>query len=145
MPAPHEVLKDLVLGIDHVGVAVSDLDLAIANWTENFGGRLHSREINEEQAIEEAMIQFADGTQIQLLSALNSESVISKFLAKHGPGVQQVALRVQNLTQAMAALTENDIPTVYPVGKPGGGGSSINFIHPKYTGGVLIELVEYSS
>lgn len=145
MPAPHEVIKDLVLGIDHVGIAVPDLDQAISNWTENFGGHLHSREINEEQAIEEAMIRFADGTQIQLLSAINPDSVISKFLAKQGPGVQQVALRVRNLTQAMTVLSENEIPTVYPVGKTGGSGSSINFIHPKYTGGVLIELVEYSS
>ncbi len=145
MPAPQEVLRDLVVGIDHIGLAVPDLDKAIKNWTDNFGGYLHSREVNEEQAIEEAMIQFADGTQIQLLSALNPDSVISRFLAKQGPGVQQVAFRVRDLNQAMLALSANNIPTVYPVGKRGGGGSSINFIHPKYTGGVLIELVEYSS
>lgn len=144
MPTPQQVISDLIIGIDHVGLAVTDLDFAIEYWCSNFGANLHSREINKEQGVEEALIQFPNKSQIQLLASLDNQSAIGKFLARHGQGVQQVALRVTNLAAATSALAEKNIPMVYPEAKQGTNGSSINFIHPKYAGGVLIELVEYA-
>lgn len=145
MPAPQEVIKDLVIGMDHVGLAVKDLDQAIIFWQENFGAKLHSREFNAEQDLEEAMLEFQDGSKIQLLASTNTESTIGKFISKHGEGMQQLALRVINLEQATKLLAETQISSVYPTQKKGSNGTRINFIHPKYTGGVLIELVEYPS
>ncbi len=145
MPAPQEVIKDLVIGVDHVGLAVKDLDQAILFWEENFGAKLHSREFNAEQDLEEAMLEFQDGSKIQLLASTNTESTIGKFISKHGEGMQQLALRVINLEQATKLLAETQISSVYPTQKKGSNGTWINFIHPKYTGGVLIELVEYPS
>ncbi|MEY4312097.1 MAG: methylmalonyl-CoA epimerase [Actinomycetota bacterium] len=145
MPAPQEVIKDLVIGIDHIGLAAKDLDQAILFWQENFGAKLHSRELNAEQDLEEAMMLFQDGTKIQLLASTNPESTIGKFISKHGEGMQQLALRVVNLEQATKLLAEAQISSVYPAQKMGSNGTWINFIHPKFTGGVLIELVEYPS
>ena len=145
MPAPQEVINDLVIGVDHVGLAVKDLDQAILFWEENFGAKLHSREFNAEQDLEEAMLEFQDGSKIQLLASTNPDSIIGKVIAKHGEGIQQLALRVRNVEQAMKALTDAQISSVYPAQKKGSNGTWINFIHPKYTGGVLIELVEYPS
>ncbi len=145
MPAPQEVIKDLVIGVDHVGLAVKDLDQAIIFWQENFGAKLHSREFNAEQDLEEAMLEFQDGSKIQLLASTNTESTIGKFISKHGEGMQQLALRVINLEQATKLLAETQISSVYPAQKMGSNKTRINFIHPKYTGGVLIELVEYPS
>ena len=145
MPAPQEVIGDLVIGIDHVGLAVKDLDEAIDRWVNHYGAKLHSREVNQEQGVEEAMLQLSDGSQIQLLAALSEDSTIGKFLAKSGEGIQQLALKVSDLAKAMDRLNNAQIRTVYPAQKKGSNGTSINFIHPKSTGGVLIELVEYSS
>lgn len=143
MPAPQEVLAELVIGVDHVGIAVQNLDESIEKWAKLFGAKLHSREINSEQAIEEAMLIFPNQSQIQLLSSIDQSSVISKFLAQHGQGVQQVALSVTNLNLAVEKLAEVGVSAVYPAGKLGSNGTSINFIHPKFTSGVLIELVEH--
>jgi methylmalonyl-CoA/ethylmalonyl-CoA epimerase len=145
MPAPQEVINDLVIGVDHVGLAVKDLDQAIMFWQENFGAKLHSREFNAEQDLEEAMLEFQDDSKIQLLASANADSIIGKFIAKHGEGMQQLALQVSNLEQAMKSLADSQISSVYPTQKSGSNGTWINFIHPKYTGGVLIELVEYPS
>jgi methylmalonyl-CoA/ethylmalonyl-CoA epimerase len=114
-------------------------------WQENFGAKLHSREFNAEQELEEAMLEFQDGSKIQLLASANADSIIGKFISKYGEGMQQLALQVSNLEQAMKSLADSQISSVYPTQKRGSNGTWINFIHPKYTGGVLIELVEYPS
>ena len=145
MPAPQEVINDLIIGVDHVGLAVKDLDQAILFWHEKFGAKLHSRELNLDQDLEEAMMLFQDGSKIQLLASANQESTIGKFISKHGEGMQQLALRVTNVEQATRLLAEAQISSVYPTQKMGSNGTWINFIHPKFTGGVLIELVEYPS
>lgn len=143
MPAPQQVIKDLIIGIDHVGLAVNNLDSAIDHWVTNFGAELNSRETNEDQGVEEALLSFPDNSQIQLLAATSPESPIGKFLAKHGEGVQQIAFKVSSLVTATSLLANVDIPTVYPAPKKGSNNTTINFIHPKYAGGVLLELVEY--
>lgn len=133
--------------IDHVGIAVPDLDAAIAFHTGPLGGRLAHRETNSEQGVEEAMIAF-DGpgggapTQIQLLAALTPESTIAKFIGRSGPGLQQLALRVPDIDAAMAAVTGAGLRLLYETPRRGTANSRINFVHPKDAGGVLLELVE---
>ena len=90
-------LGGTLLGIDHVGLAVRDLDEAIERWSKTFGLVVSHREINDSQAIEEAMLDLADGTCLQLLAPLNAESTIAKFLDRSGEGMQQLAFRVTDI------------------------------------------------
>lgn len=137
---------DLFVCIDHVGLAVPDLDEAIKFHTEVMGWRLLHRETNEEQGVAEAMIgtgtQGAESAQIQLLAPLNENSTIAKFLVKNGPGMQQLCYRVKDLDKVSATLRERGVRLLYPEPKIGTGGSRINFAHPKDVGGVLLEIVE---
>lgn len=137
---------DLFVCIDHVGLAVPDLDEAIRFHTEVMGWRVLHRETNVEQGVEEAMIgtgeQGPENAQIQLLAPLNENSTIAKFLAKNGPGMQQLCYRVADLDRVSAILRERGVRLLYPEPKIGTGGSRINFAHPKDVGGVLLEIVE---
>lgn len=142
MATVQEALGGTLLGIDHVGLAVSDLDASIDRWSKTFGLEVTHRETNIEQGIEEAMLGVADGSRIQLIAPLNSESTIAKFLAKNGEGIQQLAFRVSNIDLAMAAVTAAGMRLIYPDSRIGTAGSRINFVHPKDAGGVLVELVE---
>lgn len=137
-----QALGGTLLGIDHVGLAVPDLDAAIARWSQTFGLVVSHREINESQRIEEAMLDLADGSRIQLLAPLDSQSTIAKFLDRNGEGMQQLAFRVSSIDDAMAAVTSAGMRLIYPESKIGTAGSAINFVHPKDTGGVLVELVQ---
>ncbi|MDO5286202.1 MAG: methylmalonyl-CoA epimerase [Actinomycetia bacterium] len=138
--------SDLFVCIDHVGLAVPDLDEAIKFHTEVLGFRVLHRETNEEQGVEEAMLgtgeQGVESAQIQLLAPLRPDSAIGKYLDKNGPGIQQLAYRVADLDKVSKALTEGGVKLLYPEPKIGTGGSRIQFCHPKTTGGVLLELVE---
>ncbi|MGB7964551.1 MAG: methylmalonyl-CoA epimerase [Propionicimonas sp.] len=137
---------DLFVCIDHVGLAVPDLDEAIKFHTEVMGWRVLHRETNEEQGVEEAMIgtgtQGPENAQIQLLAPLREDSAIGKFLARSGPGMQQLAYRVTDIDAVSATLRERGVRLLYPEPKIGTGGSRINFAHPKDVGGVLLEIVE---
>lgn len=129
--------------IDHVGVAVPDLDTAIAFYEQNYGMTMAHREVNEEQGVQEAMMAVGDSTScIQLLAPLNENSTIAKFLSKSGPGIQQMAYRVENIDDVCATLRERGLRLLYENPKRGTAGSRINFIHPKDSGGILVELVE---
>jgi methylmalonyl-CoA/ethylmalonyl-CoA epimerase len=131
--------------IDHVGVAVPDLDEAIAFYERTFGMRCVHQEANEEQGVREAMMAVgptADGGCVQLLAPLNQDSTIAKFLDRNGPGVQQVAYTVTDVDAACAALRERGMRLLYETSRRGTAGSRINFVHPKDAGGVLVELVE---
>ena len=128
--------------IDHVGIAVSDLDAAIAFYSETFGMRLLHEETNEEQGVREAMMGVGDsGSCIQLLAPLSPESTIAKFLDRSGPGMQQLAYRVTDLDAACATLRERGMRLLYDTPRRGTSNSRVNFIHPKDAGGVLVELV----
>jgi methylmalonyl-CoA/ethylmalonyl-CoA epimerase len=131
-----------ITAIDHVGIAVPDLEVAIAFHTEHLGGVLTHRERNTEQGVEEAMIAYGDGAQVQLLAPLSAESTIARFLERNGPGLQQLAYRVTDVRAAAKAARASGIRTLYDEPRRGTGGSSINFLHPKDAGGVLVELVE---
>jgi methylmalonyl-CoA/ethylmalonyl-CoA epimerase len=131
--------------IDHVGVAVADLDEAIAFYARVFGMQCLHQETNEEQGVREAMLAVgptAEGGCIQLLAPLSPESTIAKFLDRNGPGVQQVAYTVDDVDATCAALRERGVRLLYDAPRRGTANSRINFVHPKDAGGVLVELVE---
>jgi methylmalonyl-CoA/ethylmalonyl-CoA epimerase len=135
-----------ILAIDHVGIAVPDLEQAIAFYTETLGMIVLHRELNADQGVSEAMLGAPGAdvshTQIQLLAPLDSSSPIARFLDRSGPGLQQLAYRVEDIEHATSVLRERGLRVLYENARGGARGSLINFIHPKDAGGVLIELVE---
>ena len=134
---------DLFTAIDHVGVAVRDLDEAIEFYSSTYGMRLAHQEVNEEQGVREAMMAVGDsGSSIQLLAPLTEESTIAKFLDRSGPGIQQMAYRVADLDLVSATLRGRGLRLLYDEPRRGTAGSRINFVHPKDAGGILVELVE---
>lgn len=132
----------LFTAIDHVGVAVPDLDEAIAFYQDTFGMALLHTETNPEQGVREAMMDAGNGSCVQLLAPLTPESTIAKFLDRNGPGVQQVAYRVRDIDAVSATLRERGVRLLYEAPRRGTAGSQVNFVHPKDAGGVLVELVE---
>jgi methylmalonyl-CoA/ethylmalonyl-CoA epimerase len=129
--------------IDHVGLAVHDLDAAIAFYENTFGMRVVHEETNEEQGVREAMLAVGDsGSCIQLLAPLTADSTIAKFLDRNGEGIQQVAYGVDDIDSASAELRARGLRLLYDAPRRGTAGSRVNFVHPKDAGGVLIELVE---
>ena len=129
--------------IDHVGIAVPDLDEAIAFYAGTFGVHSVHEETNEEQGVREAMLAVGDGqTRIQLLAPLTPESTIAKFIGRSGPGLQQLAFRVADVDAVSATLRERGLRLLYDEPRRGTAGSRVNFVHPKDAGGVLVELVE---
>ena len=141
--APKSGQSVLFTAIDHVGVAVTDLDTAIDFYRTTFGMALVHRETNEEQGVEEAMMAVADsGSCVQLLAPLTPTSTIATFLDRNGPGVQQVAYRVSDIETVSATLRERGLRLLYDEPRRGTAGSRINFIHPKDAGGILVELVQ---
>jgi methylmalonyl-CoA/ethylmalonyl-CoA epimerase len=139
----------LVTAIDHVGIAVADLDAAIAWYHDTLGMILVHEEVNDDQGIREAMIAVPGGlagtAQVQLMAPIDDSSTIAKFLDKRGPGIQQMAVRVSDLDALCERLLEQGVRLVYEAPRRGTANSRINFIHPKDAGGVLIELVEQAS
>jgi methylmalonyl-CoA/ethylmalonyl-CoA epimerase len=134
---------ELFTAIDHVGVAVPDLDEAIALYRDTYGMTLAHEEVNEEQGVREAMMAVGgSGSHIQLLAPLTPDSTIAKFLDRSGPGVQQVAFRVEDLEDVSAVLRDRGLRLLYDQPRRGTSNSRVNFIHPKDAGGVLVELVE---
>lgn len=133
----------LVTAVDHVGIAVPDLDVAMTFYVEKYGMSVLHEEVNEEQGVREAMVGVGDsGSCIQLLAPLNENSTIAKFLDRSGPGIQQMAYRVADIDQVSAILRERGLRLLYDAPRRGTADSRINFIHPKDAGGVLVELVE---
>ncbi|WP_370618658.1 methylmalonyl-CoA epimerase [Mumia sp. Pv 4-285] len=133
----------LLIAIDHVGIAVPDLDEALEFYANVFG--LHSvhEEINEEQGVREAMLAVGETDQrIQLLAPLSDQSTIAKFLTRNGPGIQQLAYRVSDLDAVSDVLRSRGMRLLYDQPKRGTSDSRVNFVHPKDAGGVLVELVE---
>jgi methylmalonyl-CoA/ethylmalonyl-CoA epimerase len=134
---------DLFTAIDHIGIAVTDLDAAIAFYRDNYGMTLLHEETNVEQGVREAMMGVGDsGSCIQLLAPLTPESTIAKFLSKSGPGIQQMAYRVVDIDAVSATLRERGLRLLFDEPKHGTANSRMNFIHPKDAGGILVELVE---
>jgi methylmalonyl-CoA/ethylmalonyl-CoA epimerase len=141
--APDPLPAALFTAIDHVGVAVPDYDAAVAFYRRVFGMRVVHEEVNEEQGVREAMLAVGDsGSCVQVLAPLSPTSTIAKFLDRNGPGLQQMAYRVDDLDAVSETLRERGVRLLYDAPRRGTAGSRINFVHPKDAGGVLVELVE---
>ncbi|MGB9375014.1 MAG: methylmalonyl-CoA epimerase [Jiangellales bacterium] len=137
-------LSSLFTRIDHVGVAVADLDEAMEFYQRAYGMTVAHEEVNEEQGVREAMVSVtgSGGPYIQLLAPLTPESTIAKFLDRSGPGMQQLAYGVDDIDAVCATLRERGVRLLYPEPKRGTSNSRVNFVHPKDAGGILVELVE---
>ena len=132
-----------ITAIDHVGIAVTDLDAAIEHYTSAYGMTCVHTEVNEEQGVREAMMQVGDsGSYVQLLAPLSPDSTIGRFLDSNGPGIQQMAYRVDSIDEVSAHLREQGMRLLYDEPRTGTAGSRVHFVHPKSAGGVLVELVE---
>ncbi|MGA8846275.1 MAG: methylmalonyl-CoA epimerase [Nocardioides sp.] len=135
--------EPLFTAIDHVGMAVPDLDVAIAFYRDTFGMSVAHQEVNEEQGVREAMMAVGDSSScVQLLAPIDETSTIAKFLDRSGPGCQQIAYRVSDVEQVSAILRDRGLRMLYDSPKRGTNDSRINFVHPKDAGGILVELVE---
>ena len=138
--------SDLFTAIDHVGVAVADLDAAVTFYSQTYGMRLLHEEVNEEQGVREAMMAVGDsGSCIQLLAPLSPESTIAKFLDRSGPGIQQLAYRVRDIDAVSATLRERGMRLLYDPPHRGTTHTRANDIHPQDAGRRLVELVEPSA
>ena len=137
-------LTSVVTAVDHVGIAVPDLDAALAWYADTLGLVATHVETNEEQGVREAMLSAPGdtGTAVQLLAPLRPDSPIGRFIDRNGPGIQQVAYRVADIDAACAVLRDKGLRLLYDAPRRGTAGSRINFVHPKDAGGVLVELVE---
>ena len=125
----HDSLKPFVTAIDHVGIAVPDLDEAIAFYRDTFGMETVHEETNEEQGVREAMVAVGEsGSCIQLLAPLSPESTIAKFLDRSGPGLQQLAYRVTDVEQVADVLRSRGLRLLYDAPKRGTAGS-LSLIH----------------
>ena len=127
--------------IDHVAIAVNDLEAAITYYQDAFGATVHHREIVESDGVEEALIKVAE-SYIQLTSATNEDSPIAKFLAKHGEGLHHIGYRVDDCAEALQAMIEAGARPIDQAPRPGSRGTTVAFIHPKGSFGTLIELVQ---
>jgi methylmalonyl-CoA/ethylmalonyl-CoA epimerase len=136
----------LVTALDHVGIAVPDLDAAIAWYHDNLGMIVVHEEVNTDQGVREAMLSVRGAprgsAQVQLMAPIDDTCTIAKFIDKRGPGIQQLAYRVSDLEALSERLRASGVRLLYDAPRRGTSNSRINFIHPKDAGGVLVELVE---
>lgn len=127
--------------IDHVGVAVDDLEAAIQLYEGALGMPVVHRETVSEQGVEAVLLDVGDG-HVELLSPLGEETPVGKFLAKKGPGLHHVAYAVSDIEATLEQLTAAGIDLIDSVPRTGIRGSRVAFLHPRSTGGVLTEIVE---
>lgn len=130
-----------VLNIDHVAIAVADLDQAIAAYADRYKVSPLYREVVEEQGVEEAMIPVG-GSHIQLLQPLAPDTPVGRFLARNGEGLHHVAYVVASIDAALAHLSDSGARLIDETPRIGGRGARIAFVHPSDLAGTLIELVE---
>ena len=131
----------MVKSVDHIGIAVADLEEAHKLYTETFGLELQGTEVVEEQKVKVAFLPIGD-TEIELLESTDPEGPIAKFIEKRGQGIQHIALRVDDIDAALDKMRAEGIRLIDEKPRYGAGGARIAFLHPKATGGVLIELCE---
>jgi len=130
-----------VLKIDHLGIAVPNLDEGKKFWADVMGLKLEGTETVEEQKVTTAFLPVGD-SEVELLVSTAPDGPIAKFIEKKGPGFQHVAFRVENIEEALAELQEKGVALIDKTPRMGAGGAKIAFLHPKATGGVLVEISE---
>jgi len=127
--------------IDHVGVAVEDLDAAIALHERTYGLALAHREVVEEQGVEAALLDIG-ASHVELLRPLQPDTAVGRFLASRGPGLHHVAYRVDDIDAALDALRDRGLQLIDETPRAGIRDSRVAFVHPRSTGGVLTEIVQ---
>jgi methylmalonyl-CoA/ethylmalonyl-CoA epimerase len=127
--------------IDHVGIAVADLEAAVRTYAGLFGAEPVHRERVQDQGVEEALFRTGE-SYVQLLGALGPDTPVGRFLATRGEGVHHVAYRVDDVAAALETLRAAGVPLVDEAPRPGSRGTTIAFVHPKGFRGVLVELVQ---
>ncbi len=135
---------NLLTEIDHVAIAVADLDAAIAWYADVFGATLTHREVVESDGVEEALLAVADSF-IQLLSPTTETSTVAKYLATKGEGIHHVGYRVADCAVALEAVKASGGRVIDEAPRPGSRGTTVAFVHPKTSFGTLIELVQDNS
>ena len=131
----------MIVDIDHIGIAVDDLDAAVEHYRRTLGVEPSHRERVEDQGVDEVLFAIGESF-IQLLGALGPDTPVGTFLAKRGPGVHHVAYRVDDVAAALSRLRDEGVRLIDEAPRPGSRGTSIAFVHPKDMGGVLVELVQ---
>jgi methylmalonyl-CoA/ethylmalonyl-CoA epimerase len=126
--------------LDHVAVCVADIDEALARWQSVFGLQARERETVASQKTEAALLPLGD-TSVELISPRGNEG-LERFLEKRGPGLHHIAVEVEGIESAIALLSSLGVPMIDTVPRKGARGHKVAFVHPKATGGVLVELVE---
>jgi methylmalonyl-CoA/ethylmalonyl-CoA epimerase len=129
--------------VDHIGVAVEDLDAAIALHEDAYDMALVHREVVEEQGVEAVLLDVGEG-HVELLRPLSAESPVGRFLAKRGPGLHHVAYQVADVEATLTALRERGLRLIDEQPRTGIRGSRVAFLHPSSSGGVLTEIVQPS-
>ena len=127
--------------IDHIGVAVEDLDAGIELYEKSFGMELGLRETVEEQGVEAALLNVGDG-HVELMAPTGPDTPVGKFLAKNGPGLHHVAYQVDDIDSTLGALKQAGLALIDEQPRAGIRGSRVAFMHPRATAGVLTEIVE---
>lgn len=133
--------EPLLTEVDHVAIAVRDLDAAIAWYGATFGATVAHREVVDHDGVEEALLAVAD-SYVQLLSPTRPDSPVAKYLDAKGEGLHHVAYRVADCGAALAAAKASGARSIDDVPRPGSRGTTVAFLHPKTSFGTLIELVE---
>jgi methylmalonyl-CoA/ethylmalonyl-CoA epimerase len=128
--------------LDHIGIATHKLDEALALWRDVLGLREDFTEEIMEQGVRVAMLPIGD-THIELLEPLSNTSPVGKFLAKRGPGIHHIAIRVTDIRASLASLKEKGTRLIDETPRTGAGGCLVAFIHPSSANGVLLELVQH--
>jgi len=131
----------LLTEIDHVAIAVNDLEAAIAYYRETFGAEVDHREVVESDGVEEALLKVAD-SYVQLLTPTNDTSPVAKYLAKKGEGLHHIGYRVADCGEALEAVKAQGGRVIDEAPRPGSRGTIVAFVHPKTSFGTLIELVQ---
>jgi methylmalonyl-CoA/ethylmalonyl-CoA epimerase len=131
----------VLASIDHIGVAVEDLDQAVALYRDRLGMPEQHRETVEEQGVEAVLLEIGEG-HVELLSPLGPETAVGRFLERHGPGMHHVAYRTDDIDSALESAREAGLRLIDEQPRTGIRGSRVAFVHPKSTGGVLTELVQ---
>ena len=127
--------------IEHVAVAVSDLDAAVALYRDVWGLEVEHRERVEDQGVEEAMVKIGE-SYIQLLGATGPDTTVGKFLERRGEGLHHIAYEVDDLEATLAELKEKGVPLIDEAPRKGGRGHMVAFVHPKGNRGLLVELIQ---
>ncbi len=141
---PHgdALISQLVFGeIDHIGVAVENLDESIALYRDRLGMREQHRETVEEFGVEAALLEIGDA-HVELLTPVSAESAVARFLARSGPGMHHVAYRTRDIDATLLRLRESGVRLIDEQPRGGIRDSRVAFVHPKSTGGVLTEIVQ---